>query len=150
MCSMVLEHEPSGGHITVHLPTCKQHRASQPVHVHCNGVCECAETVRAHWECLLQTNVTSIYYNTFSTHALFSRIPRRGQCNEQNHILPRHSRHAPACRGNGIASRIFDRPVKYCTTRSNPIPNPAWGTDPNFRKSAYQASVPSSVPPRAR
>src|SRR5258706_165377 len=36
----------------------------------------------------------------------------------------------PGVRGNGITSRTLARPVMYATVRSNPRPNPAWGTVP--------------------
>jgi len=36
----------------------------------------------------------------------------------------------PGVRGNGIASRTFASPVTYASVRSNPSPNPAWGTVP--------------------
>ena len=43
----------------------------------------------------------------------------------------------PGNRGNGITSRMFSTPVTYCTSRSNPSPKPACGTEPYRRRSRY-------------
>lgn len=44
----------------------------------------------------------------------------------------------PGLRGNGMTSRMFVIPVAYWIVRSNPRPNPAWGTLPYRRRSRYQ------------
>ena len=43
----------------------------------------------------------------------------------------------PGYLGNGMTSLMFSTPVTYCTSRSNPRPNPACGTDPYLRRSRY-------------
>ena len=43
----------------------------------------------------------------------------------------------PGYLGNGMTSLMFSTPVTYCTSRSNPSPNPACGTDPYLRRSRY-------------
>src|SRR6476659_891466 len=46
-------------------------------------------------------------------------------------------------RGNGIVSRTCSNPQIQATARSMPIPKPACGTDPNWRRSRYHLKASS-------
>ena len=56
-----------------------------------------------------------------------SRLPVRFA---QNSALPGYL-------GNGMTSLMFSTPVTYCTSLSNPRPNPACGTEPYLLRSRY-------------
>jgi hypothetical protein len=43
----------------------------------------------------------------------------------------------PGVRAKGMTSRMLPMPVTNISRRSKPRPNPAWGTVPYFRRSAY-------------
>jgi len=58
-----------------------------------------------------------------------------------------YNRHRRGARGTGIASRMFSTPVANWTSRSNPKPHPACGTEPNRRKSRYHCKSDDSTSP---
>src|SRR5579863_7817484 len=48
--------------------------------------------------------------------------------------------------GNGIVSRTCSSPQIHATARSMPMPKPAWGTLPYFRRSRYHLNASSGSP----
>jgi hypothetical protein len=58
------------------------------------------------------------------------RVGALARDKKRRRYFPPQYRAFPGVRGNGIASRTFASPVTYASVRSNPSPNPAWGTVP--------------------
>jgi hypothetical protein len=77
-----------------------------------------------HYRLLPGTACQALMSRPVGTKNSANGIPQNSQC--------------PGVRAKGITSRMFCMPVTNMSRRSKPMPKPACGTLPYFRRSAYQ------------